>query len=496
MLRSLRIFLLSIFLIVTGLLVYKTITIYPGNPIIYLLFSIIFNLLFLLGFSRKRIFFDTFIGTLLWLGFWVKFSIRISFLNARFVDPVGFFNHSPAAYDLALIVSLCGAAGLLVACLMRRCFSFSYLSHYKPYSFSYLSNWYYSNRRILLSLFLFTVIFISFTNGFFGFYQRGRSPLSPYNFLITGTYTWLLFFGLASISGFILNLEASRTNPPWVASLTVLFECFLSNISMLSRGFILNSSALIWGYYYLVLITRIKQSLLFVIILLLIATGLFAGSIFGVNFIRSYLYSPIESTSSSIQLHDSVVSSAIKSSSNEIDAHLEDVKTNTLMLFIDRWVGIEGVMSVSSYPHLGWQLWEQAWSENFSNSGTSFYDLEIAANSPYKKMKNPANHFISLPGFIAFFYYPGSLLLLFISVLAIGIFSAFFELFIYRTTGNNLLLASLFMQVVAYRYIHFGYAPKQSYLLFCTIVANALIFYGGNKLIKYFYSRYIWKELN
>ena len=48
-------------------------------------------------------------------------------------------------------------------------------------------------------------------------------------------------------------------------------------------------------------------------------------------------------------------------------------KMNTpKVLFLDRWVGIEGVMAVSSYPQLGWDFLFRAWQEKISDNVTSF----------------------------------------------------------------------------------------------------------------------------
>jgi hypothetical protein len=133
-------------------------------------------------------------------------------------------------------------------------------------------------------------------------------------------------------------------------------------------------------------------------------------------------------------------------------------------------------MAVSSYPDLGWDLWKRAWQERYSHSGTSMYDLTFIKSS-YVGMDMSKYHFISLPGILAFFYYPGSYPFLFISMLLLGFVGAAIEIFVYRLGGGNMILCSLMAQVVAYRYAHFGYAPNQSYLLFGSIFLNILIIY-------------------
>ena len=62
---------------------------YKGHLYIYLLFSAASNLLLYFGFRKNAIFFDTFIGVFFWLGFWLKFSIRVAFMDGLFQESVG-----------------------------------------------------------------------------------------------------------------------------------------------------------------------------------------------------------------------------------------------------------------------------------------------------------------------------------------------------------------------------------------------------------------------
>lgn len=53
---------------------------YPGDWGAYLAFSVAANAFLLAGFRRRALFFDTFVGVFLWLGFWLKLSIRVAVL--------------------------------------------------------------------------------------------------------------------------------------------------------------------------------------------------------------------------------------------------------------------------------------------------------------------------------------------------------------------------------------------------------------------------------
>ena len=104
-------------------------------------------------------------------------------------------------------------------------------------------------------------------------------------------------------------------------------------------------------------------------------------------------------------------------------------------LFIDRWVGIEGVMAVASNSKCGWNLWQEAWKERYSENTMSFFDKELII-SPYNQTDFTKKHYISLPGLMAFFFYPGSLAFLFGSMFLLGLLAALIEMLAYKLGGT------------------------------------------------------------
>jgi hypothetical protein len=242
------------------------------------------------------------------------------------------------------------------------------------------------------------------------------------------------------------------------------FESLVTNVSLLSRGMILNAGAIFYGVLAGLKPYSIKSNVRFFIATGLIFIVLFIGSAFAVNHLRSTAYG------------------------NKGPMQLQITHRMTTPLFIDRWVGMEGVMAVSSYPYLGWDLWNRALQETYNENKLSFYDSHLI-QSAYAKLDTSKHHFISLPGVIAFFFYPGSFLFLFASMFALGTTAAAIEAFVFRLGGRNLVLCALLAQVIAFRFASFGYVPKQSYLLFGTIVLNVLIIYLADRLLTRFYSQ-------
>ena len=65
----------------------------------------------------------------------------------------------------------------------------------------------------------------------------------------------------------------------------------------------------------------------------------------------------------------------------------------------------------------------------------------------------------------------------------LGAIAAIIEISVFKLGGKNLILCALMAQVVASRYAHFGYVPRQSYLLFGALYLNLFLFYFSNKIL-------------
>jgi hypothetical protein len=101
----------------------------------------------------------------------------------------------------------------------------------------------------------------------------------------------------------------------------------------------------------------------------------------------------------------------------------------------------------------------------------------------FAKLDLSSKHFMHLPGLIAFFFYPNSLIFLFAMIFVIAISASFLEIGIYKLLGGNLIVCSLFSEIVVFRLANFGYVPQQSYFLFGAILINVLIIFCLNKFL-------------
>lgn len=435
------------------------------------MFTLAFNTLLLVGFGKKKFFFDLFIGLFLWLGFWLKYSFGMIFKEG-FFDLMGMFNtHSGLSHDRALLVSTVAASALLLATYLRRKLVGSDFFVSREENWIASLGFYKKYRNYLIGIFLFLAIIAPALNAYYGFYQRGSIPKTILPFGLNGIFTWIILFGLCSFFAVLINYEMKLTKKITLWFVLIGFmEILFSNLSMLSRGIVFNGSALFFGINANFKNLKMKGQARLYVSLITILILLMAFSIISVNLLRSNVFYSKNSAKLDISISYGKLINIAKSST---------------VLFIDRWVGIEGVMAVSSYNKLGLELWNKAWNEKYHNSGTSFYDLNLI-ETPYTSDINKElyHHFISLPGIIAFMFYLGNYYVLFLLMFTVGILGSVIELFVLKFGGNNLILASLLSEVVASRFAHFGYVPAQSYLLFGTIVGNVMILYIGNEILK------------
>jgi hypothetical protein len=450
---------------------------YPGRWYVYLTFSTVLNALLFLGLRNSSIFFDLFIGGLFWLGYWLKFSVRMAFMEGEFVEKIGDFDYSSAAFDHSLIVVSCGVSGLLLARILRAKFWFMYPERTGGIGLEGLGSFYDGNRISIWIAFLGLILVVSISNFSLGIYQRGLEPqtILPYN--LGGIYTWILLFGFATVSALMLNFEIKlRKTIPMVLILIVLFEIFASNVSMLSRGMVLNAGVLFVGLFVALERQKITLKPHLLVAAAMAFIILFTTSVIVVNYVR------LENYYSAYLMPEAPVSDA-RPSAGKLAAY-------TSNLLLDRWVGMEGAMAVSSYPELGWRLFREVWGEEYLDYGSSIYDRRISksVSEAYEVfLADRGKHWISMPGILSFFYYPGSYIFLFVAMFIVSGIAAGIEFVTYKSAGFNVILCSLIAFVVAYRYAHFGYVPTRSYLLFGAIALNLALIYCLDRF-------FVWRE--
>ena len=450
---------------------------YPGDKYLYTFFSIVNFYLILFSFRKKAFFFETFFGILLFLGFWFKFSVIISFTGGIFKEGVGNFDYSPENFDYGLLISSVGIIPLIIIGHLREIL-FYYPS--KINFFKSKTNFFFDNRKNILLIFLVFIILISLLNSYFKIYQRGLIPLHEINFFISGSIKWLLLFGLSTISCILIFLEIKYFKK--VFNLTVLIfllENFLSSVSMISRGMIFNSFSIIYGMYKFSKKTGQFLNIKFFIKTITVCCVLFYVSVILVNEIRAKYFYTGKSRTDVLEKN--------QLSQDKIGSNFFSYNSELFYIATNRWVGIDAIFAVvQNIDKLGSPLLEEAFNEKFHEKLPTFYEstfyLENVNNNKIGIYENTKGN--TLPGIIAFLFYSGSLAFLFIGMIILIILANILEFISFKASGKNLIFCSLIGQVIAFRFIHFGYLPKQSYLLFGSIFLTIFAVYVFKTFIK------------
>ena len=474
-----KFFIISIFFIII-VLSYLGLQKYSGNKINYLSFTIISNFLILFATRKRTIFFETFFSLFLWLGFWFKFTCTIVFTDGVFREGVGIFDYSKESFDETLLISQIGILAFIISGFFREYFIFNYPKKLDIQNFKY--NFFSFGRKNIWIFFTIFFIAIACLNFYFKVYQKGLMPIYEINFLISGIFKWLLLFGLSAFSANLIFYEFNFYKKFFFISLLIItIETFFTSFSMLSRGMIFNVLALLLGIYKFSNKANKPNDINYYIKTIIFAFILFYISISSVNYIRAnYFYVG----KSSIFAVDKF--SEVKKEDEDEDKKIQKkyattkaINSEILYLIINRWVGIDGVMSIISKKDLlNISFLLSSFNERASKDMPTFYELTFeleenkVSNELYENVKGN-----TLPGVLAFSYYSGSYYILFLIIFFISIFASCLEYLSFKFSSNNLILASLIGQVIAFRFAHFGYLPHQSYLLFGSIILTIIFSY-------------------
>ena len=475
-----KLFTLFIFSIIFFLF-YLGIQKYNANKINYLSFSIISNFLIFFAIRKNAIFFETFFCLLLWLGFWFKFSCTIVFTDGIFREGVGIFDYSKKSFDESLIVSQIGILAFILSGFFRQYFLFNYPKKLEFQNFK--TNFFSIGRYKVWFIFIVFFILIAFCNFYFKIYQKGLLPIYEINFLISGIFKWLLLFGLSAISATLIYYEYNFYKKFFLISALIIFvETFFTSFSMLSRGMIFNALALMYGIYKYSKIVNKPNSFNYYIKSIIFIFILFYISVSSVNYIRAnYFY-----VGKSVEFVKEKKDQFETKDQKKKYATSKEINSEILYLIVNRWVGIDGVMSVISKKDLlSVPFLATSFNERATKDTPTFYELTFGleenkvSSQLYENVKGN-----TLPGLIAFSYYSGSYIILFLLIFFLSIFASYLEFMSFKLSFGNLILSSLIGQVIAFRFIHFGYLPHQTYLLFGTIVLTIIFTYILSFLLK------------
>ncbi len=456
---------------------------YDGNKFIIFIYGILINLILINGFRKNSYFFEFFFGILLWLGFWLKLIFIVNYYNYSFKEGAGLafenfnFNKKIILIDEALLVSILAFLSYLLAVIFKDIFFKKKITPNLKILGKNKNKIFYRIQNILIIIFIFLIFFTAFFNLDNLIYQRGMKSQSNFNFLINGTIKWVLLFGFSSIISFFLLINLNNKIKLYQLSLIGILETFISSISYLSRGMIFNSLSIFYGLYKSNKIYSLKLKPKFFIIYFITIFVFFFISVSTINYLRHnyYYYNEVKVGSEVKDLKIDVFDKETQQKKTDIKKYdtLPKAIDEFFYLAVNRWVGIDAVLSVTANKNKNWDTFVNSFKEKYDVSKLPYYERVIQERD-YGADLLTVNYGITTPGIVSFLFYSGSKMFLILSLFILTLLMLSFERIVLNQS-SNFIFCALIMQQISYRLIHFGYMPLNSYMFFGTIFLTVLI---------------------
>ena len=463
-----------IFSIITFTILFSLLK-FEGNKTLLLIYSILINYIFILSFKKNASFFEFFFGNLLWLGFWFKFFIFFIYADFEMYEGLSSnFNNLTKIEKLnilnnAMFVSCFGFIGYILA---------SYLTKVrtKNWNFYYNQNSTINFQTALIILTLVLVFIVAWFNLENLIYQRGMISESKFPFFVNSIVKWLLLFGFSSIISIFIFYNLRNKKLLYFLSFFSIIETSVSCFSYLSRASIFNSFSIFFGIYKSNKLFKLNLNIKYFIVYFFLIIIFFIITLSTVNLWRTYYFNHYDNDQVKLTINFEKKSLEFKEGDTVVADQYNNVNKafyEILSLIGNRWVGIDAVVTVENYNNKSFKLFYNSFSESFNPNQLPYYERIIHGDKTNYSSKS---YGIKTPGIMGFLYFSGSKFFLFFNLFFITFCFIFFEKYILKILSNP-IFCCLIMQVIAYRFAHFGYLPKQSYLLFGSIILTILIHY-------------------
>ena len=489
----------------------------PYNNFFYFVFSILnFSLLFIC-FKKNTSFFEIFLSIFIFLGFWLKFSITFIINSLQFFLPYFSFDKPGSPFKLkflpelpvdfiiskdvvneTLLIASFAIFIIIFSILLRKFFLKDlFKDNFNNFNKSFLETFYLKHRNYIIILLYSTIIIIAYINLKYFFYQKGIEVETSLHPLIININKWLLQFGLASFVCMVSFYDLKNKKSLTVVFSLFLLQSFAINFSLLSRTMILE------GLFFLIIFTYIakqyeqKVSIKKFIGLLLILIISFVVNFKLINSQKVCLTKLGDKQKIIQRLNifvcgesNSNISNNSNISDNSVAIDTDGYKEHIFKIInisLVRWTGFDALVGVVNKKELNYLIYQKSFFEKFDKEKFSFYQrhfLNENLRPEADKITIGKSNKVLLPGFVAYSYYSGSLIVMTLIILLIIILGNLIEFLALRFSYYNVIFAAYFAYVFSFRLINFGYLPFNTVLFVLIILLNILIIYLTEKLSK------------
>ena len=477
--KTVNFFFILFAIIITSL----TISRHTGNIYYYILFSVITNALLIYTLNSRSLFFEIYLSSFIWLGFWFKYSLSLVFLNGIIYDSGPLENM--INIDKAILVSIVAISSVFLSFILRKKIYRENIYQIKKISFFEKS--YLKFRKESIFLFIILFCFVAFLNLHLNIYQKGFIYQHEISFLIVNFIKWMLIFGMTTLSCFFIYTEILRLQKVSPLLITVaFFEICLSYSSMLSRAVIMNLSAITFSLSKYLDLIKNKKFLFMLISSLLISMILFNN--YFSNHIRINFAQEVGNDVKNKQISDKekiknkntdVVIKQFKVS-NDPKVKLNPINMSSFII-INRWSGIDSMIAIVSSKKLSFELFFQSLKEKKIINNKTFYETTFKVDwDGGKEVMTGEKRVLkgnTLPGLFSYLFYSGNYYFLFTSIFVLTFIFSVFEIFCKRITNNNMIFASFISFMICFRMFNFGYAPRDTYLFVISVLLSVLMIF-------------------
>lgn len=423
----------------------------------------------IISLNKDSFFFEKFFSIYLFLGFWFKSSFLILFSEGNeYIFSEGVGKIIPSELNKPLLISSIFFIFLSLIIFFRIKIFNSYNFFFKLREKKELL---FKSKFIEITLvlsFAIFCLFLSIINFNYNIFQKGMPVPLQFNNILALILKWFFLVGFISIISILLfnKLMQSKKNllMPVFYSLILIF---IYNISLLSRAMIFDFVAIFFGiiavYKNEFLMKKFEFFLIFFFSIIL-----FLSSIFVINEIR---------------LSKNIIQPEEKTNLKILDERKNFYLNEMRVLIFNRFVGIDSLISVAKSKKLSLKLLID--STKYKKKDKGFYENEFLIKN--ESENNLKNYNIIVPGIIAYLYYSGSIILVMAFFFIIYLFMIFLEFLTSRLSNNNLILTSVIGNILAYRLIHFGYMPLNSYQIILAVFLAICIY----PTLKFFFKTYV-----
>lgn len=393
---------------------------YPGSGATFVFFNLCFAALLALAAPRPRLYVYTFLAAFFALGFWLKVLFH-SLAAPGFVEPIGDFPHTAAAWDRGLLAIAFGALGLIAARLLHLWCTRNPAAE----AAARVPSWYRRWERPIWVATVLLIVLVNAANLHFAFYQIGVRPKLLLPLRAHVLIGWLVNIGFALWVAVLLWWRHRSARLSGTALVLPLAEALCAAISAFSRLlFIVRAAAYLLAFFERrrELAPAIGRRPLYWLAGALVA--LFAASVIVVFALRVYHY----------------YGYATDTAGAEPFAHHVErtIYKQVPLLLVHRWVGLEGVLAVGAAEQSSQRLVE-ALTESPKLAGESLF--QRVARPAYLSEQPEQFVFLANAGPVAVLWFSGSLAVVFAGMALIGLFMLATEEAARRSLGNPFLLA-------------------------------------------------------